>query len=290
MDKNKLDFIILVVIYNIEPIESSTIQCLIKSIHEIKESKIIIWDNSKIPSSAASVDTLRKYWIDLEYNHTPINLPLSQIYNRIIAKIKDHSTNLVTRYKYLLLFDQDSAFNNDYFLILKDSIRNFVNIMLFVPRVISNNICVSPGNLFYFKGFYTKKRLNGLTKSRHKTAINSGMAISTKYLERYYRGYNEKLTFYGIDNYFMIQYAKSQEYFFVIDYNMKHKLAQYSHENISIKRWRHTNIIKSIKIIIADFNIIIRLLGYIYIYYLECKFIILLHYSSLQSLKDEIKQ
>ena len=128
-----------------------------------------------------------------------------------------------------------------------------------------------------------RKRLNGLTKSRHKTAINSGMAISTKYLEKYYGGYNEKLTFYGIDNYFMIQYAKCQEYFFVIDYNMQHKLAQYSHEDISMKRWRHINTIESIKNIAAEFNVLVRLLGYLYIYYLKCKFVILLRFAPLHS-------
>ena len=277
MDEHKLDFIVLVVIYNIEPLESSTIRCLINSIHEIKDSKIIIWDNSEITPPSESIDKLRTYWNDLEYNHTPMNLPLSQVYNRIIAKIKDHSTNYAARYKYLLLFDQDSVFNNNYFTILKDSMRNFAHIMLFVPRVIANNMCVSPGNLFYFKGFYTRKRLNGLTKSHHKTAINSGMAISTKYLERYYKGYNEKLTFYGIDNYFMIQFSKCQEYFFVIDYNMKHKLAQYSHEDISMKRWRHINTIESIKSIIAECNVLVRLLGYIYIAYLKCKFMIINH-------------
>jgi hypothetical protein len=285
MDRYKLEFIVLVVIYNIEPLESSTIQCLINSFHEIKDSKIIIWDNSKITPSSESIDKLKLYWGDLEYNHTPMNLPLSQIYNRIIAKIKDHSTQFADRYKYLLLFDDDSVFSSDYFTILRDAMRNFPHIMLFVPRVISNNTCVSPGNLFYFKGFYTRKRLNGLTKSRHKTAINSGMAISTQYLERYYGGYNEKLTFYGIDNYFMIQYSICQEYFFVIDYNMKHKLAQYVPEDISMIRWRHKNTIESIKAIVADFNVFVRLLGNIYIYYLKCKFTILLRFAPLRSSK-----
>jgi GT2 family glycosyltransferase len=285
MDRYNLDFIVLVVIYNIEPLESSTIQCLINSFYEIKDSKIIIWDNSEIAPSSESIDKLRKYWGDLEYHHTPMNLPLSQIYNRIIAKIKDHGTQFADRYRYFLLFDHDSVFSSDYFITLRNAMMNFAHIMLFVPRVISNNICVSPGNLFYFKGFYTKKRLNGLTKSYHKTAINSGMAISTQYLERYYGGYNEKLTFYGIDNFFMIQYSRFQEYFFVIDYNMKHKLAQYVHEDISMKRWRHKNTIESIKAIIADFNVFVRLLGNIYIYYLKCKFIILLHFAPLYSSK-----
>ena len=52
MNRHKLDFIILIVIYNKDPFESTTIQCLIDSIHNTKDSKIIIWDNSIIAPSA----------------------------------------------------------------------------------------------------------------------------------------------------------------------------------------------------------------------------------------------
>ena len=285
MYEHELNFLILVVIYNKDPLESTTIRCLINSIHDIHHSKIIIWDNSENMPSAESIDKLRKYWLDLEYYHTPINLSLSQIYNRIIAKIKDNSTNLATRYKFLLLFDQDSIFNNHYFTILKNSIKKCANIMLFVPRVISNNICVSPANLFCFKGFYIRKRINGLIKSNHKTAINSGMAISTKYLKSYYGGYNEMLTFYGIDDYFMIKYAKFQQYLYVIDYDMHHELAKYSVEDISMARWRHSNTIDAIRVILTEFNLLVRLIGHIYIYYLQGKFLILHPFVSSHSPK-----
>ena len=214
-----------------------------------------------------------------------MNLPLSQIYNIIIGKINDHRTNLAARYKFLLLFDQDSIIDNDYFIILKNSIKNFKNIMLFVPRVICNNICVSPGNLFYFKGFYTRKKLNGLISSHCKTAINSGMAISTNYLKHYYGGYNEKLTFYGIDNYFMIKYSKCQEYLYVIDYNMHHQLAKYCVEDVSMTKWRQTNTINAIKVILNEFNLFVRLLGIVYICFLKCKYCVLLRFMSLRSAK-----
>jgi hypothetical protein len=285
MDRHKIYFIILIVIYNKDPFESTTIQCLIDSIYNTKDSRIIIWDNSIIAPSPESVEKLRKYWVNLEYNHTPMNLPLSQIYNCIIGKINDHSTNLSARHKFLLLFDQDSIIDNDYFNILKNSIKNYENIMLFVPRVICNNIYISPGNLFYFKGFYTRNKLNGLISSRNKTAINSGMAISTNYLKHFYEGYNEKLTFYGIDNYFMIKYSKCQEYLYVIDYNMHHQLAKYSVEDVSMTKWRQTNTINSIKVILNEFNLFVRLFGLVYICFLKCKYYVLLRFMSLRSAK-----
>jgi len=97
-------------------------------------------------------------------------------------------------------------------------------ISLFLPIIKYKSKIVSPTKKYFLKGFYFKEKPVGIQKALNISAINSGMIISFKYLQKKFRGYDERLKFYGTDTYFMMEYCKNEEYLFVLDYEIEHDL------------------------------------------------------------------
>jgi hypothetical protein len=188
---------------------------------------VVIWDNSQKQLGSEErmhlFETMSPF--DLEYLSNGENCYMSVIYNKVIKTLNYN--------EYLILLDHDSTFNIDYFTNLSKAIVDNPNINLFLPIIKSQNKIVSPANFFYFKGSYWKEKKLGVIKSRYITAINSGMAISGKYLQTHFPGYNEHLKFYGTDNDFMNKYIKDNKTLFVLNVEIQHVLNFY--ESISIE-------------------------------------------------------
>ena len=208
-------FLILIVLYECKVKESLSYLSLLKSLEHLSNSKLILWDNSP---SIQSIDTDNISFLQyVEYIHTPENMSLSKIYNRVIQENEE--------YDYMIILDQDSSFSSDYLEKLNSAIIKQPSINLFLPLIKSEQTIVSPGDYKIFKGSYWKKERYGIIDAKNILAINSGMVINFNYLKNIYKGYNERLRFYGTDTSFMLEYADDNDSLFVIDYVFKHKSA-----------------------------------------------------------------
>lgn len=223
-----IHYIILVVLYNRLPLASETIRSLIYLKNDIAvNSKVIIWDNSlKQLGTEERMQLLNEMSpCEVEYVSNGENCFLSVIYNKIIKTLNIN--------EYLIILDHDSTINIDYFTSLNNAIDDNPHENLFLPIIKSQNKIVSPANFLYIKGSYWKYKKTGIIKSKNITAINSGMAISARYLQTDFPGYDEHLKFYGTDNDFMNKYSKDNETLFVLNVEIEHVLNFY--ESISIE-------------------------------------------------------
>ena len=208
-------FLILIVVYECKVKESLSYISLLKSSEYLSNSKLILWDNSP---SIQSIDTDNISSLQqAEYIHTPENMSLSKIYNRVIQENEE--------YDYMIILDQDSSFSSDYLEKLNSAIIKHPSINLFLPLIKSEQTIVSPGDYKIFKGSYWGKEKYGIIDTKNILAINSGMVINFNYLKNIYKGYDERLRFYGTDTFFILEYAENNDFLFVIDYVFKHKSA-----------------------------------------------------------------
>ncbi len=208
-------FLIITVLYKTKWSLSKTIASLQKSRAYLSNSKLLLWDNS--PELQAADPQHLQFVDDFEYKHTPQNIALSKIYNRVISTHDD--------FDYLLILDQDSSFEPMFFAELLKTIKAYPDISLFLPLVLSNDTIISPGSYKYIKGKYWTKRTTGVLRSKSLLAINSGMVIKFDYLKDLFPGYDERLKLYGIDTHFMLTYAQHKTELCVIDYTFKHESA-----------------------------------------------------------------
>lgn len=221
--------LILIVIYNTSITESETIKSLIDSKSYLHESDLLIWDNSPISQDISMITTFFKENTKVLYEHHFENLPLSKAYNKVINQFKNKG------YDFLVLLDQDSSFKKELFIKLHNTFQENKKINLFLPIIKFKNTIVSPTKKYFLKGFYFKERPFGLLNAKNISAINSGMIISFKFLREKYKGYDERLKFYGTDDYFMMEYCKNENELFVLDYEFEHDLTLSTLNNSSDK-------------------------------------------------------
>lgn len=252
-------FLILIVVYECKVKESLSYISLLKSSEYLSNSKLILWDNSPSIQSinTDNISSLQQ----AEYIHTPENMSLSKIYNRVIQENEE--------YDYMIILDQDSSFSSDYFEKLNSAITKHPSINLFLPLIKSEQTIVSPGDYKIFKGSYWKKERYGIIDAKNILAINSGMVINFNYLKNIYKGYDERLRFYGTDTFFILEYAEDNDFLFVIDYVFKHKSALLDRDENVDKQiirlndlffaWRIIHEHKKFNLILINIYILIRI-------------------------------
>jgi hypothetical protein len=254
-----MKLVLLVVLYKKIINECKTIQSLKNCMQNCKNSIVFIWDNSPDMQDLSELDFVFKhYGINWEYHHEPLNKPLSYVYNAIIHRYTGQGM------EYLILLDDDSSFDSNYFFSLKNAINKYPNIMLFLPTIKYKDTFVSPTKKYFLKGFYIKDQIVGKIKSKNISAINSGMVISFKYFQTGFL-YDQRLKFYGTDTYFMVCYSQTNDYLVLIDYIMNHEIT-FSTLNTFSKRllYAYNEMIESWKIIYIK-NTITFILVHIYI-------------------------
>lgn len=222
--------IILVILYKENLSTSKTLHTIMSFYKDLKNYKLVIWDNSPEAIKNITEQLNEKGINDFEYIHTSQNESLSKIYNKVIEKYKQEEV--------LHIFDQDTNLTLEFFEKTQDAIRKNTEINLFVPYVKIRNKIVSPGNFSGYKGTYWKNLQLGIVNSKNKLAIASGMSLRMKLFAENRIKFDEKLSFYGIDSKFMLDYSKVSKYFYVIDYQLDHDLSQFQNEDKGIKMKR----------------------------------------------------
>lgn len=233
------NILLAVVLYKLKISESTTINSLvlIKEFLNNINTKIVIWDNSPNTQNIKELELLNNF-SDFEYKHTPENVSLAKIYNSIY---KNNS-----RYESLVLFDQDSEIDKEYFHKLRFAQKENQKINLFLPIVKVGSLIFSPANRFWVTGRHWKNERYGVIESSKKLVVTSGMAIKMNYLIDKYPCFNEELNLYGVDTDFILQYEKHNNYFFVLDYVMKHDLSVFTEDSKEMKLLRFRNHKKAI--------------------------------------------
>ena len=257
-----MDLVILVVVYNLSPEESATLQSLSACCDFLKTHKhnIIIRDNSSKGYSQSQHNTLSQMLngASFTYWHDGINLSLSEIYNSVI-------TQQLKAEQILVIWDHDSQFTTDYFIKLAQAQTENKDCSLFLPIITNHDDIVSPSNVWGFKGSYWKHPQYGRLQAQNHTAINSGMAIRGEYLLHRFPGYDTHLKFYNTDNYFMWCYAQTEKMLVVLQTNINHQLNFYSpSESFSQQAARYSEMRSSAIYLAGLKSFWLKLLTYVY--------------------------
>lgn len=210
------DVLVLIVVFGEKPTETPSFKTLAKAVNGSVRVRILFWDNSP---KCQRDDLKGGDWLGrVAYVSTPENIGLSSIYNKVIS---DH----LHEDEFLLVLDQDSLLPVDFFEKLSQSVIRHPDVDLYLPLIRANKSWVSPVLYLYGWGRYLSPPRVGVQSSKFKSAINSGMVISGRYLKGDFPGYDERLQFYGVDTQFMILYAERRKSFVVMDATITHDLS-----------------------------------------------------------------
>jgi GT2 family glycosyltransferase len=159
---------IVIVIFNTKYNDSKAFNSLINIIGDsLFEIKLTLFDNSSIKQNI--IENYNN--IKIEYVHDGKNYGLSKAYNLVANKAN------IEGYKYLLLLDQDTTINENYFVELLRCIKKYPKESIFVPRLLINNKIFSP-NLYFMKRLWSFYNLKEGVHSLHNFGfINSGLLI-----------------------------------------------------------------------------------------------------------------
>lgn len=222
---------VIVVVYEKTIKESSTLTNILESDFIVNSGieTIIVWDNSNnkftVDDLSVMVSLSAETNVDIQYYHCPENLPLSIVYNRCFDILKNDVTHIC-------LFDDDSLINKNYFFELNNVINDFTNddsVYILLPQIKYKNTVISPSLRSGIRGQYFENVPLGKYYNKNLSAINSGMVCSVKYLVASGFRYDERLTGYGTDDFFMIQYNQFLENHtgcaYILNYIFEHDLS-----------------------------------------------------------------
>lgn len=184
---------VLVVLYEIDPNDSSSLNCLGDQKYE--KFKLFIWDNSRKPFPLVELKALKKKFTNISYSNTPQNLGLSVIYNKVLAECADS-------YDLLMIFDQDSYFAKDYIDTIVHDYQKKNSCAVYVPLVFSRLKYHSPRpDMPLIRRFWRSSGGRSYSAIARLNSINSGNALNISILRKIKFAFDEGLSFYGVDNF-----------------------------------------------------------------------------------------
>ncbi|MFT6834446.1 MAG: hypothetical protein ACJA0H_000477 [Francisellaceae bacterium] len=153
--------------------------------------------------------------------HNTKNEKLSVVYNEMISfsVINDVPSDI-----YIIL-DDDSKIMHDYFCGLIDFYKSEASVA--VPIIRNNGEIISPGKVDGIKGksITESEFRTGVNKNKNFVAMMSGTAIKESIFEVDGITFCEKLSFYGVDTKFFLDYQEKNNKIFIIDYSLEHHSA-----------------------------------------------------------------
>lgn len=204
----------VVVLYKKPPLTSETINSL--SAHCFEKYGITpsfsVWDNSAEGYGNASLDFMPG---ELFYYHTGRNERLSHIYNTVVLD------NKVDWYVFL---DDDSFIGSDYLEALMPFFDSHIDVA--IPKIVYNNVVISPGMVKGIKGKLLSSDMlyPGKRKSQAIAAMMSGTVVNRRVFESEVT-FDERISFYGVDTRFFIDYSKEFEFIYILDVTIPHHSA-----------------------------------------------------------------
>ncbi|MNQ32198.1 Glycosyl transferase family 2 [compost metagenome] len=209
----KINFI--VVVYATPPALTVTL----KSLGSIDFSKfritqsLSIWDNS---AEGFGKDAIPDINGGVSYYHNGRNERLSVVYNKIVADSEGS--------QYFIVLDDDSEITEEYICSLFGFFSS--GIPVGIPRILFKRDLISPGMVQGVRGKQiSNEHLRvGSKDSKDLVAMMSGTIIHRQVFDTGLR-FDERLSFYGIDTKFFIDYAKRYSKIFILDAVLIHNSA-----------------------------------------------------------------
>ncbi|WP_316819935.1 glycosyltransferase [Pedobacter gandavensis] len=270
---SKPKILVLVVLYKKTISESPTIKTLLEQRRHLFELELVIWDNSPNKCSEAEIMALEKIFGQFQYHWTEENTWLSKLYNQVLS---------MNTYDYAMLLDQDTEIPVYYFDKLNEALLKFPRLALFLPLVLHKEKVVSPGAWVYFKGKHWKKIRTGVIPSKNVLAITSGMVISAKVFSIHQLKFDERLSLYGIDTAFMLNFSRFEKQLYVLPIKFDHDTVLWSNPSADMMLGRFRNLKSTWPKILSD-RPVARLL--VYFYSMAVSFKLALKYQDLRFLK-----
>lgn len=262
---------ILVVLYKKTDTESIAISSLISNRFYLDgKVNIILWNNTpEVP-----IENREQFHRIFSGN----NEYLPCIYNSVATEVFKSPEDI------LMISDDDTDYSNLNFeeiiseiQCIKSCPRN--NVGVFIPKIFSNGVLVSPGKRFLFKGRRLKKIESGFYPSKNTLAINSGTIITYDCFKKMSVLFNQNLRFYGTDTNFFVRYEKYFSYLYILNFDINHSLSENLKESIQRSYFRWQDHFYAMRITFQYFPVWIRMLLSIYILYMRFK--LSLRYRSL---------
>ncbi|WP_329832513.1 glycosyltransferase [Stenotrophomonas geniculata] len=255
------NLVILVVLYRMAPEDSPTLQSLGEVLRRPGgfSGRVVVWDNSPDSFGADSISGLDLSGFDRSYIACPENFGLAKVYNTVSGQVPGDL---------LLILDQDSMLPDGFLEILDREVSSNPACSLFLPVVESNGRCVSPGRLRVFKGKHVSVPQQGVRSPKDVLAISSGMVIRYGYLQQ--PRFDERLTLYGIDTRFMIDFADNEWQLVVMPSVIRHDTALWSDMDADGMLWRIRSLIRSWPVVFER-RPLARMLSWMYARYVLAK-------------------
>ncbi|MBC8986060.1 glycosyltransferase [Pedobacter sp. N36a] len=270
---SKPKLLVLVVLYKKTILESPTIKSLLSQHKDLFELELVIWDNSPERCPDDQIYELEQDFGKFQYRWSPENTWLSKLYNQVLS---------ARTYDYALLLDQDTDIPPYYFDKLGDALFKFPKIALFLPLVLHEEKVVSPGSWVYFKGKHWKKIKTGILPAKNVLAITSGMVISAKVFFENQMKFDERLSLYGIDTGFMLNFSKFEKELYVLPIKFDHDTVLWSNPSADVMLIRFRNLKSTWPKILSDRPVARTL---VYFYSMAVSFKLALKYQDLRFLK-----
>lgn len=223
----------VVVLYNCKVSESETLITLNQALDAFDEKlPVLVYDNTKELEINENNFSFSK--LVVEYYHNPSNPGISSAYNLAITKGNQNNKS------WLLLLDQDSSLNQDYFeeLILSiDNNSSNEDVVCYIPKVfLKTGVQISPSKL-RLGGFSRTVTQVGLHKDSI-TAINSGTLINIDFIEAI-GGFSSQFPLDMLDHWYFREIFNHKKMIYVLNTKNVHELSVKTFENsVSINRYK----------------------------------------------------
>lgn len=218
---------------------------------------VIIYDNSPYSNSKELDDNLT---FDFYYHFNGQNDGLAKAYNFALN---------YDNYEWLMLLDQDTDLQVDYFTKLSRAIKQSIyisEIAAIVPKIIVNDLLLSPKNVGSFGYLRNIKEHNlDVITNEEIMAINSGLVLNKNFIKKI-GGFNEKFSLDFLDHWLFKKLYEYNQLSMILNVYLKHNLSLSNLNNIAIERYE--NILESERMFFEDFN------SKINYYFYKCKLII----------------
>lgn len=195
----------VIVLYKRKPEESPAFAAL-KNIASLHEISLFVYDNSPQPAEITSPFVI--------YHHDPSNSGVSKAYNdacRLAVRLQK---------KWLLLFDQDTCFDDEFLQHLFSSTQQHSNSIAFVPVLRDRMGIVSPFRWSFGRGKRIKKCNEKMALKTNRFA-NSGLLVSTESF-KLVGGYPESIPLDFSDVAFAEKLRQHTDHFIVLKCTLKH--------------------------------------------------------------------
>lgn len=214
VENNFLDkLMVVLVLHKMEVHESPTVISLTTALQSIQQrASIFIYDNSPHDHSYK----LNEFWATT-YKHDSSNPGVSKAYNEGFKCAKAQNKT------WMLLVDQDTEFEKDFFFKIKHAIENNPDQKLIVPIMMDEKGMLSPFLFHFGRGIRLKKIKAGQYQLEEKKFINSGLLISRDLFELA-GGFDDRYKLDFSDLAFIERLKSITNGFSVIDSKCRHSL------------------------------------------------------------------